>query len=54
MSGARRILTSSIQDDGDRQSDELRPLARALIELAIQLFEDEKEKVQQIESEEAA
>lgn len=44
MSGPRRILTSSTEDDNDRDAGELRPLARALIELAIQLLEDENEK----------
>lgn len=54
MSGARRILIPSTQDNGEREGDELRPLARALIELAIQLFEDEKEKTHEMKSEEAA
>jgi hypothetical protein len=49
VSELRRILTSSTQDE---DGSHLRPFARALIELAIQMLEDEKDE--ELQSEEAA
>lgn len=50
MSGLRRILTSSTQQD---DSSKLRPFARALIELAVQMLEDEKDQPLQADEEAA-
>ena len=50
MSELRRILTPSTQDDDGAR---LRPFARALIELAIQMLEDEKDEQLQADEEAA-
>lgn len=54
MSQPRRILASSPQEESEEGGAELRLLARALLELAIQLLEDEIEEAAKEAIEEAA
>ncbi|MEO7803845.1 MAG: hypothetical protein ABIS18_05425 [Actinomycetota bacterium] len=42
VSGPRSILVPSVEDAAEVDEDELRPLARALIELAFQMLSDER------------